>query len=251
MGFFLTLWFVSSAWAASFDCAKAATPVEKLICDAPELSAVDEDLSAVYKRIIGGVPQDDRQSIRSHQGEWLRFRDARCRVPVNPDGLAREASIDCLHEKYRQRIWQLEAMRPCIDQGIAGDIAATEEWECPEGEVPLTKKVCEEAYTTFGMAMCTDVDLARAHWNFVSAYVKRLDAVQQRAGEHVELFERYSLALKEEQDAWERLMSVDCELDGMQFEGGTLQGLTVAACRVTAVKARTSHLKPAPAPADY
>jgi uncharacterized protein len=40
------------AEAASFDCAKAATPHEKLVCGDPALSSADEHLAASFQAAI-------------------------------------------------------------------------------------------------------------------------------------------------------------------------------------------------------
>lgn len=41
--------FPAMTFAASFDCSKAGTPIEKAICSYPELSALDEQLASVYR----------------------------------------------------------------------------------------------------------------------------------------------------------------------------------------------------------
>ncbi|QNQ11771.1 lysozyme inhibitor LprI family protein [Sphingomonas alpina] len=42
----------TSAGAASFDCAKASTRVEKLICSDPQLSHLDDSLAAAYREAL-------------------------------------------------------------------------------------------------------------------------------------------------------------------------------------------------------
>lgn len=70
------LWLVlgCSAHAASFDCAKAQSQVEKLICADVELSKLDEDMAAAYTKsanVSGGAA-----SIRQGQKKWLKERNA-------------------------------------------------------------------------------------------------------------------------------------------------------------------------------
>ena len=70
------LWLVlgCSAHAASFDCAKAQTSVEKLICADVDLSKLDEDMAAAYTKsanVSGGAA-----SIRRRQKQWLKERNA-------------------------------------------------------------------------------------------------------------------------------------------------------------------------------
>jgi len=72
LGFFVAT--ALPAHAASFDCAKARTPVEKAICSAPALSAADEALSDVYGRLL--VINGDNQNLAEEQKNWLKQRDA-------------------------------------------------------------------------------------------------------------------------------------------------------------------------------
>jgi uncharacterized protein YecT (DUF1311 family) len=65
--------WIASAQAASFDCGKAGTKVEKLICADAGLSKLDEDLNAAYKAAL----QDEKQAraIREAQKQWMRVRN--------------------------------------------------------------------------------------------------------------------------------------------------------------------------------
>ena len=65
--------------AASFDCAKATTKIEKLICTDTVLSRLDEELAAAYKTAL----QDEKQaeSIRQAQKEWMKERNSCTDVP--------------------------------------------------------------------------------------------------------------------------------------------------------------------------
>jgi uncharacterized protein YecT (DUF1311 family) len=69
-----------SAQAASFDCAKAGTKVEKLICADAGLSKLDEDLNAAYKAALKDEQQ--AEAIKQAQKQWLKERnscvDANC-----------------------------------------------------------------------------------------------------------------------------------------------------------------------------
>ena len=62
-----------SARGASFDCGKALTRVEKLICGDAELSRLDEELSTVYKTAIKDEKQAD--SIKQAQKLWMEERN--------------------------------------------------------------------------------------------------------------------------------------------------------------------------------
>lgn len=57
--------------AASFDCANAATDVERMICSDPQISQMDEQLSALYAAKVAESPY-----YRQSQRDWVATRDA-------------------------------------------------------------------------------------------------------------------------------------------------------------------------------
>jgi uncharacterized protein len=63
---------ISPAMAASFDCARASTAQEKLICQNPQLSALDEALAAAYRKKMSGLTGPDAAQLKQSQREWLK-----------------------------------------------------------------------------------------------------------------------------------------------------------------------------------
>ncbi len=61
--------------AASFDCAKAATLVEKTLCDNAALGRLDESVAQTYQQLLVSVgsPWDER--VKTSQREWLKVRN--------------------------------------------------------------------------------------------------------------------------------------------------------------------------------
>jgi uncharacterized protein YecT (DUF1311 family) len=80
--------------AASFDCAKAATNIEKMICADEGLSALDSQLATVYKRSIYAAI--DKGAFKQEQLSWLKTRNA-CK------------DVACLSQSYQSRIATLGA----------------------------------------------------------------------------------------------------------------------------------------------
>ena len=74
----------SVAHAASFDCAKAATPLEKLICSTPELSRNDEVLAKAYATALGGLSEGAKAVVQSSQRDWLSFAPLSCSPDAMP-----------------------------------------------------------------------------------------------------------------------------------------------------------------------
>lgn len=76
--------------AASFDCTKASTVIEKAICSDTELSKIDEDMSAIYAKVYAINPD-----IKSSQRDWLK-NIKQCGDEPNV--------VSCLKEAYRIRL---------------------------------------------------------------------------------------------------------------------------------------------------
>ena len=76
----------------SFDCAKATSPVERLVCSDPALGAADRDLAAAYARV--SRKSRDGAGLRDDQRAWLARRDA-C------------GDRSCLADSYRRRAAEL------------------------------------------------------------------------------------------------------------------------------------------------
>lgn len=61
------------AEAASFNCQRASTNIEKMICGNPEINEADERLAAVYKEASTST---DGEAVKSEQRAWLKSRNA-------------------------------------------------------------------------------------------------------------------------------------------------------------------------------
>ena len=85
--------------AAGFDCGKAHSPMEKLICSNANLSKLDEDLSDAYKQAIASA--GSKSTITQWQREWLRSSlVASCR------------NVQCLETAIATRIDLLRKIAP-------------------------------------------------------------------------------------------------------------------------------------------
>jgi len=88
----LALLVPSQSWAASFDCAKASTKLEKLICSDKELNALDDALGKAYKKALNVAT--NRDALKNGQKEWLRTTlrpcdiDKACLVPAYNNRIA-------------------------------------------------------------------------------------------------------------------------------------------------------------------
>lgn len=87
------------ASAQSFDCKKAQTPVEKMVCASPELSTLDEYLGRYYaagRQVVEGAAS----CLQTDQSQWLRSTRNACQNDT------------CLKSAYLNRLAELDALQP-------------------------------------------------------------------------------------------------------------------------------------------
>ena len=81
----------TNASAASFDCNKASTRIEHVICDDVYLNAEDREMGYEYKNASKHV------NLKHSQRDWIKHRNRNCGTDA-----------DCLVEMTRDRIEELE-----------------------------------------------------------------------------------------------------------------------------------------------
>ncbi len=93
----LTSYFIASgAVAASFDCDKAHSNIEKMICADSELSALDSELLPIYQQARKAT--NNSQSFKDNGKQALRWRSEHCKDKA------------CLVKWYHDRKAELSAM---------------------------------------------------------------------------------------------------------------------------------------------
>lgn len=85
----------------SFDCARASSVVEKLVCGDASLAALDRKLADAYGKGVApnsDWPEPDRQASRARQREWIAERNA----------CAKQKEIrTCVSSSYQRRLSEL------------------------------------------------------------------------------------------------------------------------------------------------
>ena len=88
------------AWSASFDCRKARSAVEKMVCADPELSKLDEQLDQTYRGALKALqspgspfdPKKNKDQLVLDQKDWVTYARNICEDAA------------CLHKVYQTRI---------------------------------------------------------------------------------------------------------------------------------------------------
>lgn len=83
--------------AASFDCDKAATAIEKTICSDKALSDLDVKLAGLYNDVIASMPVRDADAVKNSQRAWTQLRNL-CK------------DNRCLTDSYNKRITELNGL---------------------------------------------------------------------------------------------------------------------------------------------
>ena len=85
--------FSATAQAVSFDCQKAATFVEKAVCQDPVLSVLDDKLSAAFNTALNN--SSNPKALKKQQLNWLKTKRNICQTNA------------CLEKAYSERIVEL------------------------------------------------------------------------------------------------------------------------------------------------
>ncbi|MBN3080070.1 hypothetical protein H4F49_05435 [Pectobacterium polaris] len=104
-GIIYSLFFASSVSAASFDCKKAEGKLDRTICKNPELSSLDEEMSALYFSIKNDpiIPPED---LKIRQRAFLSKRN----------NCMRERHLaTCLDNRYQEIINEYHQIPKSID----------------------------------------------------------------------------------------------------------------------------------------
>lgn len=86
-----------AAQAASFDCEKATSAIEKLICDNNELSWLDEMLGHIYRTAL--ERSTGKRQISKEQRLWLKNVRNVCQ------------NVECVKDAYKQRIDSIDLVQ--------------------------------------------------------------------------------------------------------------------------------------------
>ncbi len=137
---FITLCVPIAGYSASFDCANAASYVEKVVCSDAELSKLDDALGAAYRAASANA--DAGTQLTRDQRRWLGIRNA-CRDRA------------CIKSAYGARIVDLRAMESAQRAAVARRNAETDK----------TGGVCAYVARTANLGKLEDVVLKGRPWN--------------------------------------------------------------------------------------
>ena len=116
-GFFIglaALAFATPSLGASFDCNKAATPLEYAICGNPDLSKADESMARAFSALRAALSKPASAIVLDNQRRWNDYAARACTPDASPKtkGAYSEDDVWCLTELFDSRAYALEQTKP-------------------------------------------------------------------------------------------------------------------------------------------
>ena len=123
----------------SFDCAKAKTRVEKLICSDAELAKLDREMSSEYHSLVSDKTLDGelKEILKNNQKKWL---DSREKTPCLENEDVSEQQ-KCIKNVYRIRIKEINDDK----NDFAGTGRFTPVFDCSKAVLKSAKMACSDA----------------------------------------------------------------------------------------------------------
>lgn len=131
------------AQAASFDCAKAQSKVEHLICDNPKISELDSKLGQDYQDVLSKANEEQKQRVIAEQKHWLKFTRNVCEKEtcLKHAYWSRQAALETYFEP-RSPLYEKESDKAeAIKQ-----VLATEQLDYSAGTVSSINQFCNQIF---------------------------------------------------------------------------------------------------------
>jgi uncharacterized protein YecT (DUF1311 family) len=132
----------------SFDCDKASTTDEKLICGDHKLAEIDRRMGEIYMAARATLSETERKALLEAQRNWLGGHDAACGI-TGANNVPDEAA-ECFIKRYRARIAEL---LPMLSRGnVIREVRGKEPW------MVETEASEEDKYGAGLAAACAGID---------------------------------------------------------------------------------------------
>lgn len=212
---------------ASFDCAKAKTPLETAICSDIRLGRADIVLSQAYRDVLESVDAAHRPEVIRSEKEWLQRIPASCGLSAKTNS---PLVLNCLRNEFERRFTDLDG---CDNETLSclGAVDADENQGTRDGDGPRASFDCEKPKTALEIVICADARLGQADIDLANAYAqaKRTMASQQQG-------------LVESERRWLRYVNETCPMGAI----GGIPPLLTRSCVRSAFEVRIRQLQTCP-----
>ncbi len=202
-------WAVAAS-AASFDCNKAVTDIEKTICSNTDLSALDEEISQVYRSLDKGGRY--YEAIVNSQRRWIR----QDRQPYVFD-----------FEDQRNFLEVASLLSNCLSEHKFN--------ECTNQADQLSQKCMEDGnYSTASMRGCSSV--------YIRA-LRIVESYESNEWQRLHTSDPETLALfKTARGLWLEFIQADCDWMFSEHRQGTIASSVYQGCMLDHLNERVSTI---------
>jgi uncharacterized protein len=168
-------------YSASFDCKKASTVTEKMICSDKYLGYTDEDLGDVYKSLMATYSSSEKSKIVIEQKKWIKSRNSIC------------VNVQECKKIYKARI---STLRKKLDEGVLLDTFTIDRKSCRATKNQETSikcvsmKVydpCDDSGGKWGAAQCG--------WIHTEIANRKINNIEKKIIETIKLSKSHTDAL--------------------------------------------------------
>ena len=207
---------------ASFDCSRAASPIEKTICAAPALGRADLVLNEAYREALSFTEDaKERQALIASERAWMSATIDRCR----PDGSAAKDKIDCLRSAFEARFTAINQCSESMSAGCLEDMAA----EAEPVASPRASFDCDAPATALEVVICADAESGQADLKLSATYKRILKDAEPALRQTVIESER----------TWLHFVETTCPLGVV----GAIPSVFTRGCVTSAFETRTTQLE--------
>lgn len=167
---------------ASFDCAKAKSPLEKAICSDTRLGHADIVLGRVYGETLKQLKEKQATDLVDSEKKWLAQVAQNCHAGAGPLNLAER---NCVAVEFENRFTDLDGcaeLEAAEGQSVAeclAESAASREQEV-NGESEDRNRAsfdCEKPKNALELAICADASLGQEEIKVANTYQESLRAL--------------------------------------------------------------------------
>jgi uncharacterized protein len=214
----------TQAVAASFDCHKATTWLEKIVCSDPELSKLDDELAKAYHDALASLSPEGQEETKQYQRQWLKELSPFCKARAKFE--FDNSTAKCLKDAYEGRIGALKRILVKFPDRIFRNVYIDDS---------KIDKACEgNEYVDIGL-MYPQIEKPREEnekfWNHLISQ-KAIDKYNKyKSDECADIASVYTVSFSNRH-------LVSCEISDYQYEHGAPHGITEGSCLNWLLEAR-------------
>jgi uncharacterized protein YecT (DUF1311 family) len=212
---------------ASFDCNRAQTPLETVICSDTKLGHADIVLGRVYANTLNSAPDEVKTALIQDEKQWLKSISEKCGLAARVNS---QTSLNCVRNQFERRFTDLDV---CANgDNVIACLHVPDNQPSEDDSAPRASFDCEAPSTALEIVICADAELGQADIKLAEAYRLAGSKMAQEQKKH----------LIESERQWLHFVNKTCPLGAV----GGIPPIMTRSCVRTAFETRISQLAACP-----